>query len=195
MNSDHDATRRMLLAALAGLPLVSGSVSASTQSGALQKQGSRILVAYFTRTGNTRVIAGLIHRGLNTDLFEIIPATAYPEDYLRTVAQAQQEQERGFEPPLKETVPDIASYDTICLGFPIWGTTVPTTVRSFLSQHDLSGKKLIPFITHGGYGPGDSASVLARYAPKAQLHEAFVMQADQERKTMESVNSWLKELV
>jgi hypothetical protein len=55
----------------------------------------------------------------------------------------------------------------------------------------MGGKTLVPFITHGGYGVGSSLRVLARHAPKARIREAFVMQADQERKTMESVNAWL----
>ncbi|MNY72341.1 flavodoxin [compost metagenome] len=64
-------------------------------------------------------------------------------------------------------------------------------IRAFLSAHDLSGKTLIPFITHGGYGPGNSRTVLARQAPKARLREGFVIEMDQERRTMESVMQWL----
>lgn len=60
------------------------------------RSGSRILVAYFSRSGNTRVVAGLIQRGLGADLFEIRPAYPYPEDYLQTVEQARQERDSGF---------------------------------------------------------------------------------------------------
>ena len=62
-----------------------------------------VLVAFFTRTGNTRVIARQIRRALDADLFEIRPAEAYPEDYEETVAQATRERESGFEPPLADT--------------------------------------------------------------------------------------------
>jgi hypothetical protein len=58
----------------------------------------------------------------------------------------------------------------------------------------LSGKKLIPFITHGGYGLGNSASVIARHAPRVLLRPGFSMQAPQERQTMDQVNRWLREL-
>ncbi len=61
-------------------------------------------------------------------------------------------------------------------------------------MHDLVGKTVIPFVTHGGYGLGNSQSVLASHAPKAQLHRGFSMQADQERQTMNRVNSWLSEI-
>lgn len=67
-------------------------------------------------------------------------------------------------------------------------------IRSFLKRHDLAGKTLIPFITHGGYGLGDSQALLSRYAPKARLISALSMQADQERQTMNRVNDWLAEI-
>jgi flavodoxin len=188
MTTQHDPTRRLVMATLATLPL-SGT---ATQGGEVRRVGSRTLVAYFSRSGNTRVIAGLIHRKLGTDLFEIRPATPYPEDYLATVDQARQERDSGYEPALESEVPDISTYDTVFLGFPIWGETAPPVIRSFLSTHDISNKTLIPFITHGGCGLGNSQSVIANHAPKARLLKGLVMEADQERRTMDSVMDWLK---
>lgn len=149
------------------------------------------MVACFSRSGNTRVVAGLIHRSMPSDLFQVEPAIDYPADYLETVAKARQERDDGVEPALRTRIVDIDRYDTVYLGFPIWGETTPPIIRSLLSQHDMSGKTIVPFITHGGYGVGSSLRVLARHAPNARILEAFVMQADQERKTMESVNAWL----
>lgn len=179
------------MTALATLPL-SGFAATPGAGGELQRVGSRTLVAYFSRSGNTRVIAGLIHRSLHTDLFEIRPATPYPEDYLETVEQARQERDSGHERALETMVSSIADYDTVFVGFPIWGETTPPIIRAFLSAHDLSGKTLIPFVTHSGYGLGNSRSVLASHAPKARLLKGFVMEADQERRTMNRVNGWLK---
>jgi flavodoxin len=155
---------------------------------------SRILVAYFSRSGNTRVIAGLLQRAFATDLFEIQPATAYPEEYLATVEQAKQERDAGVEPAIAAKVPGMASYDTVFLGFPIWGETTPPIIRSFLKAHDLAGKTVVPFVTHGGYGLGSSQAVLASHAAKAKLSRPFSMQADQERQTMNTVNEWTKQL-
>ena len=86
---------------------------------------------------------------------------------------------------------DIGSYETIFLGFPIWGTTAPPVIRSFLSRHDLAGKTIFPLITHGGYGTGESLSVVSRLAPKARLREGFTLQMDQEREILRRVASWL----
>lgn len=191
MPSTTDSVRRSVMAAMAALPLAGGAASAAPQ--ALRKQQlSTTLVAYFSRSGNTRVVAGLIHRALGADLFEMLPARPYPDDYLATVEQARQERDSGRERTLASKVADIARYETVFLGFPIWGETVPPVVRTFLSAHDLSGKVLVPFITHGGYGLGNSRAVLARAAPKSQLQQGFTMEADQERATMNQVNAWLQ---
>lgn len=190
MPEEHDLTRRRLLTALAGLSLANVRISPSIA--AASANTSDTLVAYFSRSGNTRVIAGIIHRHLQTTLFEIVPSRPYPEDYFQTVAQATKERERNILPPLAHNVAEIARYRTIYLGFPIWGTTVPASVKSFLSSHDLSDKTLIPFITHGGYGPGDSEAVLAQLAPAAKREKPLVIECSQERKTTQRVTDWLE---
>ncbi|MCR6499828.1 flavodoxin [Shinella sp. CPCC 101442] len=167
------------------LSLAAGGTSAAAQG------TSKTLVACFSRSGNTRVVAGQVRRALGADLFEIEPDIPYPDDYFATVAQAQQERDRGYEPLLKTTADTIARYSTVFLGFPIWGMTAPPVIRSFLSTHDLSGKTIVPLVTHGGYGLGDSMRVVAGHAPQANVLDAFSTQAPQERETIERVSAWL----
>jgi flavodoxin len=192
MENDRKMTRReglrnaLLLGAAANLGLAADH--AQTQEAT---SNGKVLVAYFTRTGNTQIVARKIRRAFDADLFEIRTAEPYPEDYEETVSQAQRESDSGFEPALAETIPDLGRYDAIFLGFPIWGMTAPPVIRSFLSSHDLSGTTLIPFITHGGYGLGQSLAVLAERAPGARLLDAFSMQADQEREILSQVTDWL----
>lgn len=189
--SNKKPTRREILMTTLALPLTAaGAVSVLPASAAKLADG-KVLVAYLSRSGNTRVIAGQVSRSLGADLFEIEAATPYPADYFETVEQAKRETERGYEPPLKVNVADIASYTTVFLGFPIWGMTAPPVIRSFLTAHDLSAKAVIPLITHGGYGLGDSLAVVTRHAPRARLVEGFSMQAPQERQTIERVTDWL----
>lgn len=180
---------------LAG-PMILGLASAACakKNETRRMKNAKILVAYLTRSGNTRVIAGTLQRTLGADLFEIKPVRPYPEDYDLHVAQATRERDSGFEPPLAEKVANIATYDEIYLGFPVWGGTMPPPVRSFLKTHDLRGKTVRPFITHGGYGVGSSPSVLTSHAPGARIEKAFVMEADQERRTMNTVHGWLGQL-
>lgn len=171
--------------------LTAGAVACAAEDQNAAASSSRILVAYFTRSGNTRVIAGQLHRELKAGLFAIQPARPYPEDYELTVEQARKERDAGVRPPLKATVPNLAAYDTVFLCFPIWGETAPPIIRSFLAAHDLSGKTVRPVITHGGYGLGDSLAVVKSHAPNARLTSAFSMEADQERRTMTQVREWL----
>jgi flavodoxin len=189
-----ETTRRALVMSSAVLPLTAGASALANAADAGQHPVGRTLVAYFSRSGNTRVIAGQIHRARGAELFEIEPARAYPEDYFETVEQARQERDSGYEPPLKGLGPDLTNYRTLFLGFPIWGETAPPVIRSFLAGHDLSGKTLIPFITHGGYGLGNSISALRTHVPRARLVEGFSMQAPQERQTIERVTDWLRGL-
>jgi flavodoxin len=182
MENPTNPSRRRAMMAAASIPFAS-AMSLSANSANAQQPGSesRELVVFLSRTGNTRVIAHQIRRARQTDIFEIETAEDYPEDYEEMVAK----------PPLKAQVSGIASYETVYLGFPIWGTTAPSPVRSFLSTHDLSGKTLIPFITHGGFGLGNSLSVIVQHAPRARILEGFSLQADQEKQTLAEVTGWL----
>lgn len=196
MSGRNPVSRRgAWLAAMSGALAAVGALPPGAPA-QTQPAGSRpgTLVAYFSRTGNTRVIAGQIRRARGAALFEIRPAAPYPEDYEETVAQAQRERDAGFEPPLQAGVPDIAAYDTVFLGLPIWGGTAPPVIRSFLSAHDLSGKVLVPFVTHGGYGRGRSTQVIRDHAPGARVLQGFTLEADQERRTLEKVTGWLRDI-
>lgn len=188
----HDLTRRRLITAMAGLTLANVSLTSAATGTANVLGSSRILVAYFSRSGNTRVIAGVIHRSQKTDLFAIEPATPYPEDYFQTVEQAKNERARGIKPPLKNSVAAIERYETVYLGFPVWGTSMPPVVQTFLSSHNFAGKLLIPFITHGGYGKGNSDDMLASLAPAARRKKPLVIECDQEKRTTETVTDWLE---
>ncbi|CAN7688039.1 flavodoxin [Mesorhizobium sp. LjNodule214] len=176
------------------LPIMASGADSVTPAGAAPRSDGKSLVAFFSRSGNTRVIAGQVSRALPADLFEIVPATPYPADYFETVEQARQERDRGDRPPLKAQLPSTAPYATVFLGFPIWGETAPPVIRTFLTLHDLADKAIIPFITHGGFGLGNSQAVLASHAPQARLMEGFSMQAPQERQTIERVTQWLDTL-
>lgn len=192
---DGKLSRRSALATSA-LVLLGATfpISAKAQS-VITVSSSKTLVAFFSRSGNTRVIAGTIHRARQTDIFEIKPASPYPEDYEATVEQARVERDQGIEPPLASLAENFSQYDTLYLGLPIWGETAPPVIRSFLKLHDLKGKTVHPFITHGGYGLGNALSVLASHAPGAKIEPPFSLVADQEKRTLNKVNGWLSEIV
>ncbi|MBY5591591.1 flavodoxin [Rhizobium leguminosarum] len=180
---------------LQSIPVAGAGLTLSVRHASSQQltTAASTLVAFFSRTGNTRVIAAQIRRAKEADIFEIVPAASYPEDYEATVAQASKETRSGYLPPLANFVLDIARYDTVFLGFPIWGMTTPPVIRSFLRSHELAGKNVRPFITHGGYGIGSSMDVVRSLASESRFQEPFSMECDQERRTLQEVTGWLAE--
>lgn len=185
------ATRRDILVSSLLLPLAAVGAASQASANAEPGTGGRTLVAYFTRSGNTRTIAALLSRDLDCDLFEIEPATPYPADYVATVDQATLECDRNILPPLNASVGNLDSYKTVFLGFPIWGASAPPIVRSFLANQDFSGKTIVPLNLHGGHGLGNSREIIARAAPQASFAPGFVLEGLQERRTTEQVRDWL----
>jgi flavodoxin len=113
-----------------------------------------VLVAYFSRSGNTRRIANLIQRQVGGTLYEIQPEEPYPDSYHAAVDQAKVEIQAGYKPALRSRLDDTESYDTVFVGSPNWWDTIAPPVATFLSENDLSGKTIVPFCTHGGGGLG-----------------------------------------
>lgn len=110
-------SRRTVLATPAMLSLVGTACAEELEQP--RAGAGKTLVAYLTRSGNTRVIAGTLQRTLRANLFEIRPARTYPDDYEQHVAQVARERDSGFEHPLAAKVDNIAAYGTVFLGFPI----------------------------------------------------------------------------
>lgn len=115
-------------------------------------ENAKVLVAYYSWSGNTKEVAEAIAEKTNGTLFRIETVKAYPEEYRATTEQAKKEINDGYRPELKDKVADIAQYDVIFIGSPNWWGTIAPAVSTFLSSYDLKGKKVIPFITHGGGG-------------------------------------------
>lgn len=117
-----------------------------------QTPNSKVLIAYYSWSGNTQKVAEAIAEKTGGTLFRIETVEAYPTDYHATTEQAKKEINDGYRPKLKDKVADISQYDTIFIGSPNWWGTIAPAVSTFLASYDLSGKKVIPFITHGSGG-------------------------------------------
>ena len=131
----------------------------------------KTLVAYFSWSGNTASVAKAIAGALGAELFEIKTTKPYPEDYNATLDVAKAEQGRNTRPELSTHVGDMGQYDTIFLGYPNWWGTLPMPIFTFLEEYDFSGKRVIPFVTHGGSSFGRSLGDIRKLAPKANLEE------------------------
>jgi len=143
--------------------------------------GKKILIVYLSRTNNTRAVAELIHQKVGGTLVALELESPYPADYNATVRQVARENETGYSPPLKTKIDRIEQYDVVFLGFPTWGMRLPPPVRSFLRQHSLKGKTVIPFNTNAGYGEGSSFQTVRELCPQSTVLEGFVTRGGVER--------------
>ena len=124
----------------------------------------KILIAYYSKTGHTKKAAEELAKITGGTLFEIKPQKSYPESYFATIAVAKLEQLKKEMPALSGDVKDWECYDTVLLGYPIWWFTCPQVIKSFITEHDFTGKKILPFCTHGGSGPKSSAEEIRKLA-------------------------------
>jgi len=99
--------------------------------------------------------------------------TPYPADYHAMVAQVVKENEAGYLPPLKTTIDSMGNYDVVFVGFPTWDMQMPPPMKSFLHQHDLRGKIVIPFNTNAGYGVGSGFETVKELCPNSKVLEGF----------------------
>jgi flavodoxin len=98
------------------------------------------LSAYFSHSGNTRMVAEQIRGIAGGDIFEIVSVDPYPNEYTAVVEQARKELDQDYRPALATKMGDIARYDVVFLGYPNWWDTVPRPVATFLSEYDFSKK-------------------------------------------------------
>ena len=144
---------------------------AAAESGDAQTapNDKKVLVAYFSHSGNTRAVAERIAAATGADLFEIVPQKPYPAEYRAVVDQARREIAADYRPALKTDLPDAGRYDVIYIGSPCWWSTVAPPVATFLAAHDFTGKTLIPFMTHEGSRMGRSEADIRRLCPGATV--------------------------
>lgn len=154
----------------------------------------RILVAYYSYSGNTRTVAEIIREATGGDLFEIVPEKAYPSGYQAVVDQAKKEIAAGHRPVLKSRVADIGSYDVIIVGSPCWWGTVAPPVATFLSGYDLAGKTVVPFMTHEGSRMGHSQSDIEKLCPASTVLKGLPVRGGSAKQAGEEVGHWLRDL-
>lgn len=121
---------------------------------------SRTLVAYFSCSGTTKALAARLAQVTGADLYEITPAVPYTAadlDWQNKQARSTVEMaDRKSRPAVAGRVADMAQYDTVFVGFPIWWHVAPTVVNTFLEGYDFSGKTVVPFATSGSSPVGDT---------------------------------------
>ena len=140
---------------------------------------SKKLVAFFSASGTTAAVAENLAKAAGADLYEIKPAVAYTRADLnwqdKNSRSSVEMRDKSSRPELADTNANIADYDTIFVGFPVWWYVAPTIINSFLEAYDFSGKKVVLFATSGGSGFGKAVSGLQPSAPKAEIVEGEIL--------------------
>lgn len=139
----------------------------------------KILVAYFSASGTTALTAETLAKTVGADLYEIRPAVPYTDADLNWMDKKSRSSvemnDRSGRPALADTDANIAAYDVVFVGFPIWWYVAPTIINTFLESYDFSGKTIIPFATSGGSGMGKTNEGLEKSCPGAKLMEGKLL--------------------
>jgi len=134
---------------------------------------SKVLVAFFSASGVTRRAAERIARQQGAELFEIRPAQPYTKadlDWTDTKSRCYVEMHsESSRPAVAEKVTDMAAYDKIYVGFPIWWGVAPRIINTFLESYDFNGKTIQPFATSGGSGYGNAGANIKTSAAGAKV--------------------------
>ncbi|MCE1248938.1 MAG: flavodoxin [Firmicutes bacterium] len=166
----------------------------SNSSAFAEKTEKRILVAYFSFSGNTRVIAKQIQEITGGTLFEIKTVKPYPREYNKVVEQAKIEKQSNYRPVLKDKLKNPGDYDVIFLGYPNWWGTIPMPVATFLTENNMKGKTIIPFCTHEGSGLGSSVNDIMKLCPGATVKEGLAIRGREVNNARNEVSGWVKKV-
>ena len=140
---------------------------------------SKILIAYFSASGVTARTAKEMAKAAGADLYEICPAEPYTAADLNWMDQKSRStlemNDPKARPAIAAAVPNMAEYDVVFVGFPIWWYVAPTIINTFLEKYDFTGKKITLFATSGGSGFGNTIKELQPSAPGAEFVEGGLL--------------------
>lgn len=154
----------------------------------------KVLVAYFSATGTTAEAARAVADATGGELYEIVPRQPYTSADLdwndRRSRSSVEMNDPKSRPAIQETKGNIADYDIVFIGYPIWWDLAPRAVNTFIESHDLNGKTVIPFATSGGSTLGNSAAALKRSYPALNWKEGRLLN----RTDGKAVREWIEKI-
>lgn len=152
------------------------------------------IVVYFSYSGNTEGVANEIVAQTGADVFEIVPQTAYSDDYDTVVDLAREEQRDNVRPEIAGTIDNIENYDVIYVGFPNWWGDMPMILYTFFDNYDFSGKTIAPFCTSGGSGLSDTVSEIQSLEPEATVTDGLHIRDNAADNPEGAVTDWLESI-
>ena len=160
----------------------------------MSNNSSKALIAYFSATGTTAKAARSIADITGGELFEIEPQDSYTDadlDWNNRQSRSSLEMNNPqARPALKGTKADMAAYDVIFIGYPIWWDLAPHIINTFIESHDLKGKTLVPFATSGGSGISNSVRKLRETYPNLKWQEGKLLNGT----SRTAIQKWVRDM-
>ena len=133
----------------------------------------KVLVLYYSQTGTTQVVAEELQKQLGADIERIEAVVPYDGDFGATIERCGKERESGEVPEIKPIQANLADYDVIFLGYPIWFGTYAMPIATLVGENDFAGKTIVPFCTFGSGGLNTSTEALKEALPKANILQGY----------------------
>lgn len=137
----------------------------------------KALVLYYSQTGTTEKVALAIAEKTGADVEAIVAVKPYDGDYNATIARGLQEMQDGAYPELQPLKSDVAQYDIVFIGYPVWFGTYAPPIETLLNTADLKGKKVVPFCTFGSGGLVSSSKNMAAKLPESEILPGYGVRA------------------
>lgn len=162
-------------------------------------ENSKKLVVYYSYTGHTKMIAESIQKKLNCDILEIKPVKEYSKDYNKVVDEEQNNSSTNKKSKIQKIDKDLKQYDEIIIGSPVWWYTIAPVIRTFLSENDLKGKTIMPFVTNAGW-LGHTFQEIEKLCPNSKVEKGMniVFTEDYHENeivtSLEEIDNWINSL-
>ena len=179
-----------LLLVLATVTLT--AISCGSKKETPKEEAPKMLVLYYSQTGNTRAVAEEIANKLGADIEEITMVDPYDPDFQATIDRCMKDREQGIISDIQPVKANVADYDIVFLGFPVWFGTYAPPVQKYLLGADLSGKKIVPFCTFGSGGLESSVKDLVAAEPNAEVLPGYGVRAARLEAMPAEVDNFLK---
>lgn len=157
-----------------------------------KKDAPKVLVLYYSQTGNTEAVAQQIVTALGADAEEIVAVQPYDGNFEETIQRCMREREEGILPQIQPVQAKIADYDIVFLGFPVWFGTCAMPVLTCLGEIDLAGKKVVPFCTFGSGGLQSSTADIVSKQPQADVLSGYGVRAARMAAMPDELDQFLK---
>ena len=187
-DESNDAASHILIAyfSLWGNVDYAENVDATTSASIVLTQNERV--------GTTEIIAEQILNTMGGDKFLIQTVEPYPTDFQDVIDLNHEEAAQNILPGLTGSIANMAQYDTVFLGYPVWNMTIPQAIQTFLSAYEKKKKTIVPFCTHDGYGSGRSYSAIADICPDSTVLAGIAIESTEILGSEAMVADWLNQL-